>query len=167
MSSRMLLLAVIAAALLATSLPAHVPGIPPEGRGDFPDCDTKGAPNASYAEEQLFIQEASAFSSLEYQMGELALTRSNNVSVQAYARRMIDAHSRLLDDLARQRHVPSGKSFPNPDSLRRLAAVRRWWSQPSRRAASRGWRPMCCRGAERPSSVHRCVRRSVRICRDT
>jgi len=84
-------------------------------------------PTDTSSEPQLFIDEAGQFMAREKQLGELALQKSGNVSVQAYARQMIDHHTRLETDLnmiARQVHAaaPRQRMVP-PEIVTRLNAL--------------------------------------------
>lgn len=84
-------------------------------------------PTDTSSEPQLFIDEAGQFMAREKQLGELALQKSGNVSVQAYARQIIDHHTRLEMDLnvvARQVHAaPPRQRMVPPETLTRLNAL--------------------------------------------
>lgn len=56
-----------------------------------------------------FVDKAGMIGKVERQAGQLALDRSSNADVKAFARRMVDDHARIADEL---RHIGAQKGVP-------------------------------------------------------
>jgi len=84
-------------------------------------------PTDTSSEPQLFIDEAGQFFVRETQMGEMALQKSGNVQVQAYARMILDHNARLeieLNNVARQVNAaPPKQRLILPDLQAKIGAL--------------------------------------------
>ncbi|MBR7967038.1 DUF4142 domain-containing protein [Burkholderia cenocepacia] len=74
-----------------------------------PTADEAGLTQRPIGIDAEFVDKAGMIGKVERQAGQLALDRSSNADVKAFARRMVDDHARIADELRRigaQKGVP-------------------------------------------------------------
>nr|WP_241241212.1 DUF4142 domain-containing protein [Burkholderia cenocepacia] len=74
-----------------------------------PTADEPGLTQRPVGIDAEFVDKAGMIGKVERQAGQLALDRSSNTDVKAFARRMIDDHARIADEL---RHLGAQKGVP-------------------------------------------------------
>ena len=74
-----------------------------------PTADEAGLTQRPIGIDAEFVDKAGMIGKVERQAGQLALDRSSNADVKAFARRMVDDHARIADEL---RHIGAQKGVP-------------------------------------------------------
>ncbi|AOK38197.1 DUF4142 domain-containing protein [Burkholderia cenocepacia] len=74
-----------------------------------PTADEPGLTQRPIGIDAEFVDKAGMIGKVERQAGQLALDRSSNADVKAFARRMVDDHARIADEL---RHIGAQKGVP-------------------------------------------------------
>ncbi|KVH63956.1 DUF305 domain-containing protein [Burkholderia sp. MSMB1072] len=74
-----------------------------------PTADEAGMTQRPIGIDAEFVDKAGMIGKVERQAGQLALDRSSNADVKAFARRMVDDHARIADEL---RHIGAQKGVP-------------------------------------------------------
>ncbi|WP_321856693.1 DUF4142 domain-containing protein [Burkholderia cenocepacia] len=74
-----------------------------------PTADEPGLTQRPVGIDAEFVDKAGMIGKVERQAGQLALDRSSNADVKAFARRMVDDHARIADEL---RHLGAQKGVP-------------------------------------------------------
>ncbi|ONS42185.1 DUF4142 domain-containing protein [Burkholderia cenocepacia] len=74
-----------------------------------PTADEAGLTQRPIGIDAEFVDKAGMIGKVERQTGQLALDRSSNADVKAFARRMVDDHARIADEL---RHIGAQKGVP-------------------------------------------------------
>ncbi|AMU10139.1 DUF4142 domain-containing protein [Burkholderia cenocepacia] len=74
-----------------------------------PTADEAGLTQRPIGIDAEFVDKAGMIGKVERQAGQLALDRSSNADVKAFARKMVDDHARIADEL---RHIGAQKGVP-------------------------------------------------------
>lgn len=74
-----------------------------------PTADEPGLTQRPIGIDAEFVDKAGMLGKVERQASQLALDRSSNADVKAFARRMLDDHARIADEL---RHIGAQKGVP-------------------------------------------------------
>ncbi|HDR9799832.1 TPA: DUF4142 domain-containing protein [Burkholderia cenocepacia] len=74
-----------------------------------PTADEPGLTQRPIGIDAEFVDKAGMIGKVERQASQLALDRSSNADVKAFARRMVDDHARIADEL---RHIGAQKGVP-------------------------------------------------------
>ncbi|MBR8433496.1 DUF4142 domain-containing protein [Burkholderia cenocepacia] len=104
-----------AASILASALshaqarPASSAQVAPGVIRPGPTADEAGLTQRPIGIDAEFVDKAGMIGKVERQAGQLALDRSSNADVKAFARKMVDDHARIADEL---RHIGAQKGVP-------------------------------------------------------